>query len=132
ADYRSMGLTLASHPLTLLRPRLLAQRLLTATEIRACPNGRIARACGIVVGRQRPDTASGVTFVTLEDETGNVNVIVWRDLADTQRRELLTSRLMAVYGVVQRQGQVVHLLAKRLVNLSHLLGRLDTRSRDFH
>ncbi|WP_148715650.1 error-prone DNA polymerase [Chitinolyticbacter meiyuanensis] len=132
ADYRSMGLTLAPHPLTLLRERLAAQRLLTAAEIRACPDGRIARACGIVVGRQRPGTASGVTFVTLEDETGNVNVIVWRSLADTQRRELLTSRLMAVYGVVQREGRVVHLLAKRLVNLSHLLGRLDTRSRDFH
>jgi len=87
---------------------------------------------GIVIGRQRPDTASGVVFVTLEDETGATNVIVWRDLGDSQRRELLGSRLMAVYGKVEREGEVVHLLAGRLVDLTPMLGRLQTRSRDFH
>ena len=132
ADYASLGLTLGRHPLALLRPRLARMRLATAAELRGLPHGRPACAAGIVVGRQRPDTASGVIFVTLEDETGSVNVIVWRDLADRQRRELLGSRLMGVYGTLEREGEVVHLIAKRLVDHSELLGALETSSRDFH
>jgi error-prone DNA polymerase len=132
ADYASLGLTLGRHPLALLRPRLARMRLATAAELRGYAHGRPARAAGIVVGRQRPDTASGVIFVTLEDETGSVNVIVWRDLADRQRRELLGSRLMGVYGTLEREGEVVHLIAKRLVDHSELLGALQTESRDFH
>ncbi len=132
ADYASLGFTLGRHPLALLRARLARMRLATAAELRGLPHGRPARAAGIVVGRQRPDTASGVIFVTLEDETGSVNVIVWRDLADRQRRELLGSRLMGVYGTLEREGEVVHLIAKRLVDHSELLGALETSSRDFH
>jgi len=132
ADYASLGLTLGRHPLSLLRPRLARMRLATAAELRGYAHGRPARAAGIVIGRQRPDTASGVIFVTLEDETGSVNVIVWRDLADRQRRELLGSRLMGVYGTLEREGEVVHLIAKRLVDHSELLGALQTESRDFH
>jgi error-prone DNA polymerase len=132
ADYASLGFTLGRHPLALLRARLARMRLATAAELRGYAHGRAARAAGIVVGRQRPDTASGVIFVTLEDETGSVNVIVWRDLADRQRRELLGSRLMGVYGTLEREGEVVHLIAKRLVDHSALLGALETSSRDFH
>ena len=132
ADYRSLGLTLGRHPLALLRPRLARMRLVAADEIRRLPHGSLARAAGIVIGRQRPDTASGVVFVTLEDETGCVNVIVWHDLGERQRRELLSAQLMAVYGAVEREGAVVHLIAKKLVDHSELLGRLATRSRDFH
>jgi len=100
--------------------------------VRRLPHGSSVRAAGIVIGRQRPDTASGVVFVTLEDETGCVNVIVWRDLGERQRRELLGARLMAVYGSVEREGEVVHVIARRLADHSDLLGRLATRSRDFH
>jgi error-prone DNA polymerase len=132
ADYASIGLTLGRHPLALLRDRLRAMRLSTADEIRSLPHGRLARASGIVTGRQRPDTASGVVFVTLEDETGYVNVVVWSALVERQRRELLGSRLMTVYGVIEREGEVVHLVARRLVDHTALLGRLMTRSRDFH
>ncbi len=131
-DYASTGLTLGRHPLALLRGRLKRLRLSTAAELHEFPHGRLARAAGIVTGRQRPGTASGVVFVTLEDETGNVNVIVWRDLVEKQRRELLGSRLLGVYGVLERQGDVVHLIAQRLVDYSALLGRLETASRDFH
>lgn len=131
SDYQSQGLTLRPHPLSLLRKALSKERLLSAAEISNCQQGQIARACGIVVGRQRPGSASGVTFVTLEDETGNVNVIVWRDLAERQRKELVASRLLAVYGIVQREGMVVHLLAKRLVDKSERLGSLFIESRDF-
>lgn len=132
ADYRRMGLTLRRHPLALLRPQLRARRLLTGAEVADAPNGRLVRTAGIVIGRQRPDTASGVVFVTLEDETGSTNVIVWRDLGDRQRREMLGARLLGVYGRVEREGEVVHLLAGRLVDLTPLLGELPTRSRDFH
>jgi len=132
ADYRTVGLTLGRHPLALLRPHLARRRLLTSTEIAAAPHGRIVRAAGLVIGRQRPDTASGVVFVTLEDETGATNVIVWRDVSDRQRRELLGARLLAVFGKVEREGSVVHLIAGRLVDLTPLLGGLETRSRDFH
>ena len=132
ADYRTLSLTLRRHPLALLRPRLARRRLATAAEIAQTPHGLIVRTAGIVIGRQRPDTASGVIFVTLEDETGAINVIVWRDLSDRQRRELLGAKLLAVFGKVEREGEVVHVLAGRLADLSPMLGALETRSRDFH
>jgi error-prone DNA polymerase len=132
ADYASMGITLGRHPLALLRDSLRHQRMVTAMELRSFPHGRLTRAAGLVIIRQRPGTASGVTFMTLEDETGSINVVVWRDLADKQRRELLGSRLLAVYGVLERQGEVTHLIAGYLKDLTPLLGDLVTHSRDFH
>jgi error-prone DNA polymerase len=132
ADYASLGLTLRRHPLALLRPRLKRMRLATAAEIHALADGTRARAAGIVTCRQRPGTAKGVVFVTLEDETGYTNVIVWNRLVEEQRRELLGSSLLGVHGVVQKEGAVVHLVAHRLVDHSRLLGRLRTASRDFH
>ena len=132
ADYANLGLTLGRHPVALLRERLQRQRMFTAAELRALPHGRLARVTGLVTGRQRPGTASGVTFVTLEDETGMVNVIVWRDLAERQRRELLRSSLLTVYGTLEREGEVVHVIAARLRDQTALLGNLVTRSRDFH
>lgn len=135
-DYAAVGLTLRSHPLALLRDQLSKQRLMTADKLRGLPNGRLVRACGIVVMRQRPQTAKGVTFVTLEDETGSVNVIVWKSLQERQRAELLRSRLLAVYGVWQRDtesgGEVCHLIAQHLKDLTPLLGQLRTQSREFH
>jgi error-prone DNA polymerase len=131
-DYATLGLTLRRHPLALLRPMLAAERLLSAAEMHHFPNGRLARACGIVTVRQQPGTASGVVFVTLEDETGTVNVIVWPHLKEKQRRELVHARLLAVYGVWQREGEVRHLVAHRLRDLTPWLGRLTTHSRDFH
>ncbi len=132
ADYASLGLTLGRHPLALLRRQLTRLGFNTASGLREIVHGRRVRAAGLVTGRQRPDTASGVVFVTLEDESGCVNVIVWRDLTERQRRELLGSRLLGVQGVLERQGEVMHLVAERLEDHSALLGRLDTRSRDFH
>jgi error-prone DNA polymerase len=131
ADYRSAGLTLGRHPLELLRPQLLANRLMPAATLRSYPNGRLARGCGIVTVRQRPGTAKGVIFVTLEDETGNVNVIVWPGLLEKQRKEVLGASLLAVYGVWQCEGEVRHLVAQRLVDMSHLLNGLQSTSRNF-
>ena len=131
SDYRAQGLTLGRHPLALLRKSLLEQRFLPAATLASYTNGQLARACGIVTVRQRPGTAKGVIFMTLEDETGTVNVIVWPDLVESQRREVLSAPLLGVYGVWQREGLVRNLVAKRLVDMSHLLGRLRTSSRDF-
>ncbi|QGZ39163.1 error-prone DNA polymerase [Pseudoduganella flava] len=130
-DYRSAGLTLGRHPVALLRPALLAKRFLPADVLNTFADGQLARGAGIVTVRQRPGTAKGVLFITIEDETGNVNVIVWPDLVDKFRREVLGASLLGVYGVWQQEGIVRHLVAKRLVDLSHLLGRLPTSSRDF-
>jgi len=132
ADYRRVGLTLRRHPVALIRRHLEERRMLTAAAVADAPHGRFVRVAGIVIGRQRPDTASGVVFVTLEDETGVVNVIVWRDVQERQRRALLGSRLLAVHGKVEREGVVVHVLAGRLTDCTPLLGALPTRSRDFH
>lgn len=135
-DYASTGLSLRRHPVALLRTQLAGMRLLSAAQLHDLPDGRLVRACGLVVMRQQPGTAKGVVFVTLEDETGSVNVIVWKSLREQQRSELLYSRLMAVYGVWQRDaetgGEVRHLIARRLKDLTPLLGGLATRSREFH
>ena len=132
ADYASLGLTLGRHPLALLRGHLRKKQLVTAEDLRRKPHGTPAHVAGLVTCRQRPDTASGVVFVTLEDETGCMNIVVWRNLVESQRGELLGARLMGVEGVVERDGEVVHLVARRLSDYSGLLGRLSVSSRDFH
>jgi error-prone DNA polymerase len=133
-DYASLGLSLRSHPLALLRAQLAPRRLLTAAQMHHYPSGRLVRACGIVTMRQQPQTAKGVVFVTLEDETGSVNVIVWKAVKEQFRDVLYRARLMAVFGIWQRDegGEVRHVVAKRLVDLTDLLGELSTVSRDFH
>lgn len=131
ADYRRTGLSLDSHPLALLRPQLQAFKVLPANTLRDCRPGQLVRASGLVTHRQRPATAKGVVFATLEDDTGTVNVIVWPQVAGAHRRILLTARLLTVYGIWQTDGVVTHLIARRLVDHSHLLQGLQQRSRDF-
>ncbi len=131
SDYRALGLTLNRHPLALLRPQLLARRFIPAATLATYKNGQLARGCGLVTVRQRPGTAKGVLFITLEDETGPINVIIWPKLVEQQRQEVLTANLLGVYGIWQCEGEVQHLIAKRLVDLTPLLGRLVTGSRDF-
>ncbi|EON13633.1 MULTISPECIES: error-prone DNA polymerase [Pandoraea] len=133
ADYASTGLTLRRHPLLLLREKLTRMRVRTARELQAeGVNGHRVRTVGIVTGRQRPGTANGTVFVSLEDETGVINVIVWPDLVETQRKALLASSLLGVEGVWQREERVTHLVAHRLVDLSSMLGELAISSRNFH
>ncbi|MCC7079478.1 MAG: error-prone DNA polymerase [Burkholderiales bacterium] len=132
ADYRSLGLTLRRHPLALLRPSLERRRMASAAALLKLPHGRLAQVAGIVTCRQRPGTASGVVFLTLEDETGYANIVVWRSLLERQRQEVLSARLLGVRGTIEREGEVVHLVAARLYDLSALLGELPTGSRDFH
>ena len=130
-DYASLGLSLRRHPLALLRGHLDRRRLLSAREVGEVPAGSGVATAGLVINRQRPGTASGVTFVTLEDETGFVNLVVWRQLAERQRATLLGARLLGVEGEIQREAGVTHLVARRLRDYSGLLGGLVTQSRDF-
>lgn len=132
ADYNSVGTTLGPHPLALLRGELKARRCRSSKELLDVEHGRPVSVAGLVTGRQRPATASGVTFVTLEDEFGNVNVVVWRDLAERQRRVLVGSQLLKVDGRWEKEGEVRHLIAGRLSDLSPLLDGITVRSRDFH
>ncbi|WP_046111894.1 error-prone DNA polymerase [Aquincola tertiaricarbonis] len=132
-DYHATGLTLRRHPLALLRERLAERHMLTAEQLHRLPGGRRVATCGIVTLRQQPSTANGTIFVSLEDETGVVQVIVWKGLRDEQRAELLGARLLGVHGTWQREGKVCNLIAHRLSDWTPLLGRLADaqRSRDF-
>ncbi len=136
ADYRSTGLSLSSHPLALLRADLAAFQVQPAAVLALSRHGQLVRASGLVTHRQRPETAKGVVFVTLEDDTGAVNVIVWPSVAQAQRVPLLAATLLTVYGVWQRDSDrpdaVQHLIARRLVDHSGLLQGLVSKSRDFH
>ena len=132
ADYARLGFTLGRHPLALLRERMAAMRFLSSADITTCADRQLARAAGIVTCRQRPGSAKGTMFMTLEDESGTVNIIVRPELLEKQRRELLGARLLGVYGQIRREGRVVHLVAGRVVDHSCLLGGLNARSRDFH
>ncbi len=130
-DYRTLGLTLRSHPLQLLRPKLKERHFVTAQQLSRMRDGRELDYCGIVTLRQQPETAKGVMFVSLEDETGNVQVIVWPSVKEAQRKDLLGSRLLAVRGRWQRQGDACSLIAQRVEDLTDMLGELETSSRDF-
>jgi error-prone DNA polymerase len=132
ADYAHVGLTLRSHPLKLLRPALRKLKLRASDEIQQSRPGQLMRTTGIVINRQRPDTASGVVFATLEDEFGLINITVWRNVAERYRVALTQARLLTVYGTIERDASTVYVVAGRLVDHSDLLGGLNTSSRDFH
>ncbi len=132
SDYRATGLSLAAHPLSLLRDQLRARRVLGSAELHGQRHGRSVYTAGIVTQRQRPQTASGTIFVTLEDEHGMVNVIVWPHVAEKKRKALLNSTLLAVRGRWEQVDGVEHLIARDLEDLSGMLGGLRTESRDFH
>ena len=132
ADYASIGLTLGKHPLSLIRKQLTARRCLSSADLAKAPHGKRVRFAGLVRMRQRPETASGVTFVTLEDEHGMVNAVVWKRTADEQRRDLLESSLMAIDGRWECVDGVRHLIAQRIHNFGSLMASLRTSSRDFH
>ncbi|WIY36632.1 error-prone DNA polymerase [Paracidovorax citrulli] len=128
-DYSALGLTLRSHPVALLRPQL--GRYHTAEQLANVGDGFRLAACGLVTLRQQPGTAKGTIFVSIEDETGTVQVIVWPHVRDTQRDVLLRAKLLGVYGIWQREGEVCNLIARKLIDLTSLLGALSTKSRDF-
>ena len=132
ADIASVGLTLGRHPVALLREQLKSEGLQCMADLAQMAHGQWARTAGLVLVRERPGSASGVTFVTLEDETGQVNLVVWKSIAERCRRALVESALLEVQGTLQREGEVLHLVARRLIDRTALTGRLNVTSRDFH
>lgn len=132
ADYRSLGLTLARHPLALLRPRLNRKRVITAERLKVMADGEMVNVAGIVTHRQRPGTASGVVFVTLEDETGTTNLIIWSKVFEAQRDAIIGAHLMLAHGKLQSEQGVIHVVTYRAEDYSAWLGALSSSSRDFH
>jgi len=131
ADYGSVGLSLRRHPLALLQAQLGPLRR-TAAELWNLPDKSRVYAAGLVITRQRPGSAANVTFVTLEDETGFINLVVWEQVAEQQRSVLLNATVMGVSGEIQKQDGVLHVIVKHLDDRSMLLNSLGTKSRNFH
>jgi error-prone DNA polymerase len=131
ADYRSTGLTLERHPICLLRRHLDRYRYVQAGQLPALGDGCKVNVAGLVITKQRPGTASGVIFVTLEDETGQINLVLWKQVAEQYRAALLNARLLGVAGELQIEGRVIHVIARQLIDHSDLLGDLSVHSRDF-
>jgi error-prone DNA polymerase len=132
ADYRALGFTLGRHPLAMLRERLAAKRVLSAEQLQNETDGAAVRVAGLVITRQRPQTAKEVTFVTLEDESGQVNVVVWQRLGEKYNAALVESRLMEVRGTLQRAADVTHVVARELIDRSGLIGSLRFAIHEFH
>jgi error-prone DNA polymerase len=131
ADYRTTGLSLRAHPFQFLRPQVAALRVVTAQSLEATPDGQRVKVAGLVLLRQRPGTAKGVTFVTLEDETGQVNLVVWQSVWEQFRRVARSASAMLVTGHLQKADGIIHVVAQRIQDLSELLTGIPPASRDF-
>ncbi|MGB0664869.1 MAG: error-prone DNA polymerase [Pontibacterium sp.] len=130
-DLRHTGVSLGRHPIELLREQINLSKCLHANELASARHGQLVHVVGLVTNRQRPGTASGVTFVTLEDHTGQINLVVWLNTAKAQRQALLRARVLKVSGVLEKEGEVVHVVAGKLEDLSDHWQALNVRSRDF-
>ena len=131
-DYSSLGLSLTGHPVGLLRSYFQSYKYVSASELESICDGELVLVSGLVISRQRPGTKTGVVFLTLEDETGLVNLIVWSSLVNSQRSLLLNAKLLGVRGRIQRESSVTHIIAQHLYDHSDLIASLNVHSRDFH
>lgn len=130
-DYRYVSLSLRAHPVAFLREDLKRRRMVTFLEAMEARDRRWLEIAGVVLVRQRPGSAKGVMFITLEDESGVANLVVWPSVFEKNRRTILSAGMIAVYGRVQREGEVVHLVAQRLTNLSAELASVGERDGEF-
>ena len=130
-DFQHLGLSLGRHPLALLRERQMLTGCVNAQQLQQCRHGQLVKVAGLVTNRQRPGTASGVTFVSLEDETGQINLVVWQATARAQKRALLGAQILKVAGVVEKEGLVIHVVAGRLTDISQHWQAIKVKSRDF-
>jgi error-prone DNA polymerase len=129
-DYSAMSLSVKAHPLSFLRSQLEQLRVLSAVSLKNAKDGDTVKVAGLILVRQRPGTASGICFITLEDETGTMNLVVWRDLFDKYRKEIIQSRLLMVEGRLQIEGEVIHVIVKKCYNISQLLQTLVPNQHD--
>jgi error-prone DNA polymerase len=130
-DFGHVGLTLRSHPVTFLREDLRGRRIVTCSEAMQARDGRWLEAAGLVLVRQMPGSAKGVMFITIEDESGIANLVIWPRIFETQRRIILAAGMIGVYGRIQREGDVVHLVAHRFTDLSPELASVGHRDAAF-
>ncbi|MCU8164287.1 error-prone DNA polymerase [Vibrio vulnificus] len=131
-DYAATGLSLAEHPVALLEKAGGLTRFTRANQLNQCSHRSLVTVIGLVTGKQSPGTAAGVTFFTLEDDTGNINVVVWQATSRAQKQAYLTARLLMVKGILEREGDVIHVIAGRLIDLTEKLSGLSPKSREFH
>ncbi|NRF28139.1 error-prone DNA polymerase [Vibrio coralliilyticus] len=131
-DYSSIGLSLSKHPITLLEQAGVLGRFTRMKELIHKPHQSLVTIVGVVTGKQAPGTAAGVTFFTLEDDSGNMNVVVWQATARAQKQAYLTAKVMMVKGILEREGEVTHIIAGRLIDMTDKLEGLKSKSRDFH
>ncbi len=132
ADYKTTGMTLKQHPIALMRSHGWIEPCKRASDLKNMRQNQFVKVAGVVSCRQRPGTAAGVLFITLEDETGNMNVIVWKNTLEKFRREILTSKLLLIKGVIERERKVVHVIAGHITDISDKLPAFKKGSRDFH
>jgi error-prone DNA polymerase len=130
-DYTSMGLSLRRHPFAFLRQELAHRQIGTCADVLAARDGTWLTVAGLVLVRQMPASASGVIFATIEDETGHANLIVWPSLFERQRRTVLSSSAVACRGKVQREGEVIHVVAANLIDLTDLLRQVGQQNENF-
>ncbi len=131
-DLESTSISLEHHPITLLERSGALSKFTRMTELKQHSHKSMVTVVGVVTGRQSPGTAAGVTFVTLEDDTGNINVVIWGSTARAQQKAYLTAKVMMVKGILEREGEVIHVIAGKLIDLTDELGKLSIHSRDFH
>ncbi len=123
-DYAATSLSLKAHPVSFIRGQLDQLRVRSNTSLEMAKDGDQVKVAGLILVRQRPGTASGICFITIEDETGTANLVVFKDLFNTYRKEIIQSRLLMVEGKLQREGEVIHVIAKRCYDFSRLLRQL--------
>ncbi|GEA51591.1 error-prone DNA polymerase [Vibrio inusitatus NBRC 102082] len=131
-DYSATGLSLTQHPITLLEKANKLGRFTRQNQLAHQPQQSMVTVAGVVTGRQSPGTAGGVTFFTLEDDTGNINVVVWQATARAQKQSYLTAKILKVKGIIEKEGAVIHIIAGQLIDISDELSGLSSHSRDFH
>ena len=131
-DYQRTGLSLKAHPISFIRAELDDLRITPCQALKSLRDGIRVRVAGIVLVRQRPETASGVVFVTLEDETSTANIILWPAVFNRFRKAARTAAGLIIEGKLQKQGEVIHVIAQRVDDMSELVPALQRQSRDFH
>jgi len=131
-DYAATGLTLNKHPITLMDEAGILSKFTRMTKLKTMAHKSFVTVAGVVTGKQAPSTASGVTFITLEDDTGNINVVVWSATSRAQKQPYMTAKILKVVGILEQEGQVSHVVAGKLIDLTNKLSSLKTKSRDFH
>ncbi len=129
-DYATMSLSLKAHPVSFIREQLCKLHISPASQLETAKNGDLVKVAGLILVRQRPGTASGICFITIEDETGTANLVVFQNLFNQYRKEIIQSKLLMVEGQLQREGEVIHVIVNRCFNFSRLLQQLTEADKD--